>query len=115
MKRSWKVGVKGRLKDMSLVDVVQIFNAERRTVAVHLGSEMGYGRVYLKEGEIVHAAYREFTGVEALYQLAVAYLEGGDTAGARREVLRALELAPNYGKAQDLLLRLRGTRPPGHD
>ena len=75
MKRSWKVGVKGRLKDMSLVDVVQIFNAERRTVAVHLGSEMGYGRVYLKEGEIVHAAYREFTGVEALYQL-LAWKDG---------------------------------------
>jgi hypothetical protein len=38
------VGVKGRLKDLSLVDV-------------------------LKDGEIVHAAYREFTGTEALYQL----------------------------------------------
>jgi hypothetical protein len=27
-------------------------------------------------------------------------------------VLRALERAPNFGKAQDLLLKLRGTRPP---
>lgn len=53
--------------------------------------------------------------VEALYQLALAYHDGGDTAGARREVLRALELAPNYGKAQDLLLKLRGARPPGDD
>jgi Fe2+ or Zn2+ uptake regulation protein len=32
---------------------------------------------------------------------------------ARREVLRALEQAPNYSKAQDLLLRIRSTRPPG--
>ncbi|MBI2399669.1 MAG: DUF4388 domain-containing protein [Deltaproteobacteria bacterium] len=38
------MGVKGRLKDMSLVDIIQIFNAERKTVAVHLGSELGYGR-----------------------------------------------------------------------
>ena len=53
--------------------------------------------------------------VEALYQLALAYFEGGDMAGARREVLRALEAAPNFGKAQDLLLKLRGTRPPGND
>jgi len=53
--------------------------------------------------------------VEALYQLALAYFDGGDTTGARREVLRALELAPNYGKAQDLLLKLRGARPPGDD
>ena len=29
------------------------------------------------------------------------------------EVLRALEQAPNYSKAQDLLLRIRSSRPPG--
>jgi tetratricopeptide (TPR) repeat protein len=46
---------------------------------------------------------------EALYQLAVAYLEAGDAAAARREVLRALELAPGFGKAQELLLRLHGS------
>ncbi len=63
------MGVKGRLKDMSLVDVVQIFNAENKTAAIHLGSEMGYGRVYICEGNIVHAVYREFTGTEAFFQL----------------------------------------------
>jgi tetratricopeptide (TPR) repeat protein len=50
--------------------------------------------------------------VEAIYDLAVAYHAAGDVASARREVLRALERAPNFGKAQDLLLKLRGTRPP---
>ena len=63
------MGVKGRLKDMSLVDIIQIFNAERKTVAVHLGSDLGYGRVYIKDGAIVHAAYREFTGPDAFFQL----------------------------------------------
>lgn len=63
------MGVKGRLKDMGLVDIIQIFIAENKTVAIHLGSEMGYGRVFLKSGRIVHAIYREFTGEEALYQL----------------------------------------------
>jgi len=63
------MGVKGRLKDMGLVDIIQIFNAERKTVAVHLGSELGYGRVYIKDGGVVHAAYREFTGPEAFFQL----------------------------------------------
>ncbi len=63
------MGVKGRLKDMSLVDVVQIFNAENKTAAIHLGSEMGYARVYICEGRIVHAVYREFTGTDALFQL----------------------------------------------
>lgn len=44
---------------------------------------------------------------EALYQLAAAYRDAGDRAAARREVLRALELAPSFEKAQQLLLELR--------
>lgn len=42
----------------------------------------------------------------ALYQLALAYLQAGDAAAARREVLRALEEAPGFEAAQQLLLRL---------
>ncbi|MGH7720863.1 MAG: tetratricopeptide repeat protein [Gemmatimonadaceae bacterium] len=44
---------------------------------------------------------------DALYQLALAYHQAGDTGSARREVLRALELAPNFEKAQELLLSLQ--------
>jgi tetratricopeptide (TPR) repeat protein len=46
---------------------------------------------------------------EAWYQLAVAYQKAGDVAAARREVLRALEEAPSFERAQALLLELRGT------
>jgi tetratricopeptide (TPR) repeat protein len=49
---------------------------------------------------------------EALYQLALALLEAGDAAGSRREVLRALELAPRFQRAQELLLRLHRAAPP---
>jgi tetratricopeptide (TPR) repeat protein len=49
---------------------------------------------------------------EALYQLALALLEAGDAAAARREVLRALELAPRFQRAQELLLRLHRTARP---
>ncbi len=55
---------------------------------------------------------------EALYELALAHHEAGDVTGARREVLNALEEAPNFEKAQTLLLALRRTpaspttRPP---
>ena len=45
---------------------------------------------------------------EALYRLALAYEKAGDVPEARRAVLRALEEAPNYERAQELLLRLRG-------
>ncbi len=44
---------------------------------------------------------------EAYYQLALAHFEAGDAPAARREVLKALEEAPSFDKAQELLLRLR--------
>jgi tetratricopeptide (TPR) repeat protein len=43
---------------------------------------------------------------EALYRLALAYHEAGDAKQARTTVLRALEEAPNYERAQELLLTL---------
>ena len=47
---------------------------------------------------------------EALYLLAVANRDAGDTVSARRAVLRALEVAPNYEMALELLLELRAGR-----
>lgn len=43
----------------------------------------------------------------ALYELALAHWNAGERDAARREVLRSLELAPNYQKAQELLLTIR--------
>jgi tetratricopeptide (TPR) repeat protein len=43
---------------------------------------------------------------EALYRLAVAQRDAGDAAGARRTVLEALERAPDFARAQELLLAL---------
>jgi tetratricopeptide (TPR) repeat protein len=50
---------------------------------------------------------------EALYQLALAYREAGDSAAARHTVLRALEDAPNFEKAQELLLVIHQERTGG--
>jgi tetratricopeptide (TPR) repeat protein len=44
---------------------------------------------------------------EAYYALAVAQRDAGQRAEARRAVLRALEAAPHFQRAQDLLLELR--------
>ncbi len=44
----------------------------------------------------------------AYYALALAYRNAGDPVAARREVLRALEEAPSFEPAQQLLLELRG-------
>ena len=45
---------------------------------------------------------------EAYYRLAYALYRDGETAEARSTVLRALEIAPNYGDALDLLIQIRG-------
>jgi tetratricopeptide (TPR) repeat protein len=50
---------------------------------------------------------------EALYRLALAEQTAGDTTAARRSVMLALDIAPNYEEALELLLTLRsgGVRP----
>ena len=48
----------------------------------------------------------------ALYRLALAHHRAGDASRARRTVLRALERAPNFEAAQDLLMTLRGSPEP---
>lgn len=52
-------------------------------------------------------ALRPFNRAEALYQLALAQLAGGDQMAARSTVLQALEQAPNYEEALELLLELQ--------
>ncbi len=48
-----------------------------------------------------------FNRAEALYQLAVAQWAAGERQAARSTVLEALEQAPNYEEALELLLEMR--------
>jgi tetratricopeptide (TPR) repeat protein len=48
---------------------------------------------------------------EAHYQLAYAYERAGNRASAREQILYALEIAPNFYRAQALLLSLQGLDP----
>ena len=60
------------------------------------------------------AAYRALVGLNpsdpagAHYDLAAAFLASGNMQEAKRETLRALEIAPSFSKAQRLLLKLSG-------
>jgi tetratricopeptide (TPR) repeat protein len=74
------------------------------------------GDVYLEQGRPTEAA-REFRvlvslgpadAAQAHYDLARSLDASGNRAEARREVLRSLEIAPGFEKAQGLLLKLRG-------
>jgi tetratricopeptide (TPR) repeat protein len=74
------------------------------------------GNAYLEQGNPSEAA-REFRVVlalsppdvaEAHYDLARSLLAAGHSAEARQELLRSLEIAPGFEKAQELLLKLKG-------
>ncbi len=90
------------------------FDRDAHTRLADLAAQMSERRVAIRERRAL-LALDPSDRVEALYQLALAYTDAGDLASARREVLRALEQAPNYSKAQDLLLRIRSTRPPENE
>ena len=82
------------------------------------GSRACYARVNDKRGAVREraavVALNPVDRAEALYQLALAYYQAGEPQAARREVLRALEDAPNFEKAQELLLRLQAGRSGGN-
>jgi cellulose synthase operon protein C len=96
--------------------------ARERTMLIHpyhpaphvrlaqLYTAIGEHRKAVRERKAV-VALNPVARAEALYQLAVAHRNAGDATAARREVLRALEHAPAFEKAQELLLALRGERP----
>jgi cellulose synthase operon protein C len=90
------------------------FDRDAHTRLAELAAQMSERRIAVRERRAL-LALDPTDRVEALYQLALAYADAGDMVSARREVLRALEQAPNYSKAQELLLRIRSSRPPGSD
>ena len=49
--------------------------------------------------------------VSAYTDLAESNFQSGKRAEARRQTLAALEIAPSYERAQDLLLKLSEARP----
>jgi Flp pilus assembly protein TadD len=77
------------------------------------------GRLAMQRDD-TETAIREFRAVialkpvdqaAALTDLAESYFSGGKRAEARKQTLAALEIAPSYERAQDLLLKLSGARP----
>ena len=89
------------------------YDAAMHTRLAGLYSKLGNRQRAVRERKAV-VALAPVDRAEALYQLALAHHEAGDATNARREVLRALEEAPNFERAQTLLLTLRrGSPPPG--
>lgn len=62
-------GVEGSIKEVSLVDLLQIFSLNRRTGVVTLAHDGFEGKVYLKKGDVVSAVLGETKGEKALYRI----------------------------------------------
>jgi tetratricopeptide (TPR) repeat protein len=101
-----------------LGDSAGAVTALRRAIWIHPYDPAVHGRLatLLAAASDYRGAARERAAVvaldpvdrsEALYQLALALFQGNDLAGARRNVLAALELAPGFERAQSLLLQIR--------
>jgi tetratricopeptide (TPR) repeat protein len=94
----------------ALDKAVQIWPYEmalhERLASLH--AELGnHANAALERGAVV--ALDPVDRAEALYLLAVSQRDAGDLRGARRSVMGALEIAPNYEDALEFLLALRGT------
>ena len=88
------------------------YDAAQHVRLATLYARLGNKQRAVRERQAV-VALHPVDRAEALYQLALAYYEAGDGQAARREVLKALEDAPNFEKAQELLLRLQRTNRTG--
>lgn len=88
---------------------VDPFPAEIHERLAELGAELGNHETEVRERRVLLAS-GPVDRAAAHYRLARAYDDAGQAADARRQVLLALEIAPNYVEAQDLLLELREER-----
>ncbi len=60
-----ETGFRGNIHGLSLIDLLQMFHYARRSVAIVVDS-WAPGHLFLDEGRIIHAVYRELHGEEAL-------------------------------------------------
>ena len=110
------------MKTQGITDPVRLTPVYRRIAAIDpfdADAHASLGRLSMQAGQHA-AAVREFKAVVALKpvdqaaaftDLAESYLRSGQRADARRQTLAALEVAPSYERAQNLLLEIVEIRP----
>lgn len=62
-------GVEGSLREVSLVDLLQLFSLNRRTGVMTLTHDGSEGKVYLRKGDVVSTVLGETKGEKALYRI----------------------------------------------
>ena len=59
----------GMVRGIGLNSILQLLNWEKKACTLTVKSEAGMGLLYLKNGEVVHAAYRSEDGLPAAYKI----------------------------------------------
>ncbi len=85
------------------------FDADVHRQLAELSAALGMWQRAIRERRAV-LALDPVDRADALYQLAQAHMGAGDRENARRMVLNALEIAPAFEAAQDLLLEIHDAR-----
>ena len=62
-------GMSGDLEEIATVDLMQLMNSAQKTGNIDIQSSNGTAQIYFKEGEIVHAHYKELEGKEAVFSI----------------------------------------------
>ena len=62
-------GMSGTLSEISITELLQTLNMTQKTGVLNLNSPKGDSRISLREGDIVHAKFRETTGEEAFFEI----------------------------------------------
>jgi tetratricopeptide (TPR) repeat protein len=93
-----------------LIVSVDPFDGAAQSMVGRLALDRGDAPVAIRAFQMV-LALRPVDRAAAHTDLAESYLRGGQRAEARKQTLAALEIAPSYERAQDLLLKLAEARP----
>jgi hypothetical protein len=65
------MSLQGSLKDIQLPDIIQLVSTAGKTGMFLLRRGATEGRIYLQEGQIVHAEVGDFQGEDAVYEMAI--------------------------------------------
>lgn len=59
----------GMIRGISLNSILQLLHWEQKSCTLTVTSEAGMGLLYVRRGEVIHAAYRDLDGLAAAYQI----------------------------------------------
>lgn len=68
-------GIKGSIREINLIDLIQLFDMGKKTAVIEIAGHGKEGRVYFENGEVVHAVCEKVFGKEALFDI-LAISEG---------------------------------------